>query len=575
MILGQNFGRVGMGTLGHPGIFMGQAKMLGIKNHIDIPYVTAMSPDKPLEFGVLDLWALKQRTDSPLLLMSIENAQTIYSDAEYYTFELPTAADATIRLISGGLDRDKFGMDGEEIPFIVSKRELSPGAIFKFDRTSRISFTVVDRTPEQMGEHFKIWARLNTNSYVPWVTKAEFIPQRQIIKLADVGGLDFRANESVWTVSGVPSLAKYKNYLSNATLQQGYRVTSGGAHYLRNNTRFDAAQTRNMEQMALQFYRVSGVADNKFINMSELKSMGGAQSYDSVKSRLDEEKAKGNGEAAFVNMLDNICIQNLLQQQNELYMWSDSVDIITDGYDSSRLVPGIWFQLDMAGYKHIYSLELFTLNTIGNAIKDYEFGKREIVQSINDRQYVVKTGMGGLELLYNAMLKDGLMVPGQVMNSDHKFLTGDANNLVYNQARIVKYQLKGIGYIIPQYEPGFDPMTGQDEIVNPILEGGWRLSSYTMLIEDYNTSGTNIAIIRKTAEAGRIRMHVEAGLDTHPLLRQNTSIHGQNIIVTNGSDQKTGYKVSFTGRADTAIVKDPTKLLKLVPINPRTGRANL
>jgi hypothetical protein len=154
-------------------------------------------------------------------------------------------------------------------------------------------------------------------------------------------------------------------------------------------------------------------------------------------------------------------------------------------------------------------------------------------------------------------------------------LTGDANNLTFNQARIVKYQLKGIGYIIPQYEPGFDPMTGQDEIVNPILEGGWRLSSYTMLIEDYNTSRDNIVIVRKTGESGRIKMIVEAGLDTHPLLRTTTNIAGQNISVTASTDRKTGYSVHFTGRAETAIVKDPTKMLKLVPINPKTGRPNL
>jgi hypothetical protein len=575
MILGQNFGRVGMGTLGHPGIFMGQAKMLGIKNHIDIPYVTAMTPEEPLDFGVLDLYALKQRTDSPLLVISVENAQTIYSDAEYYTFDLPTAADASIRLISGGLDSETFGRDGEEIPFIINKKELSPGAVFKFDRTSRISFTVVDRVPEPMGENLKIWARLNTNAYVKYVTKGEFIPNRQIFKLADLGGLDFRANESVWNVGAVPSLAKYKNYLSNATLQQGYRVTSGGAHYLRNSTRIGAKELKYYEQMALQFYRVSGVADSKFINMAELKSVGGAQKYNEVMHRLSDEMSKGNGEVAMVNLLDNIAIQNLLQQQNELFMWSDSIDILVDGYDSTRLVPGIWFQLDMAGYKHIYSIELFTLNTIANAIKDYEFGKRELALAINDRIYIVKTGMGGLELLFNAMLKDGLNVPGQVMNSDHKFLEGDANNLTVNQARIVKYQLKGTGYIVPQLEPGFDPMTGQDEIINPILEGGWRLSSYTMLIEDYNTSSDNIVIVRKKNEAGKIRMHVEAGLDTHPYLRSSTSIAGQNIVVTNGSDSKTGYKVTFTGRADTAIVKDPTKLLKLTPINPRTGRANL
>ena len=176
----------------------------------------ALSPEKPLDFGVLDLWALKQRTDSPLLTMAIDNAQVIYSNADYYTFELPSAADATTRLVSGGLDKDKQGMDGEEITFVVTRRDLAPGSIFKFDLTSRVSFTVVDRPIEQLGEHFKLWATLNTNAIVKFVTKAEFQPQRQIIKLADIRGLDFSSNKSVWSVSGVPSLAKYKNYLTNA-----------------------------------------------------------------------------------------------------------------------------------------------------------------------------------------------------------------------------------------------------------------------------------------------------------------------------------------------------------------------
>ena len=156
--------RQGLGTLGHPGIFIGQARSLGIKNHIDIPYVTALAPEKPLDFGVLDLWALRQRTESPLLTLAIDNAQVLYTDADYYTFELPSAADSTTRLVAGGLDKDKQGMDGEEIPFIVSRRDLGPGAIFKFDLTSRISFTVVDRPIEQLGEHYKVWAVLNTNS---------------------------------------------------------------------------------------------------------------------------------------------------------------------------------------------------------------------------------------------------------------------------------------------------------------------------------------------------------------------------------------------------------------------------
>src|SRR5690606_38423816 len=100
----------------------------------------------------------------------------------------------------------------EETPFVVSRRDLGPGSIFKFDLTSRISFTVVDRPIEQVGEHYKVWAKLNTNSQVKWVTQAEFQPQRQIIKLADIRGLDFTSYKSQWLISGVPSLMKFKNY---------------------------------------------------------------------------------------------------------------------------------------------------------------------------------------------------------------------------------------------------------------------------------------------------------------------------------------------------------------------------
>jgi hypothetical protein len=558
--------RQGLGTVGLPGIFIGQSRQLGIKNHVDIPYVTALSSSSPVDFGVLDLWALKQRTDSPMLTLAIDNAQVIYSDSEYYTFELPSAADSTTRLVSGGLDKDKQGMDGEEIPFIVTRRDLSPGSLFKFDVTSRISFTVVDRPIEQVGEHYKVWAVLNTNALVPYVTKSEFQPQRQIIKLADLRGLDFSSNKSVWSLSGVPSLMKFKNYLSNAILQQSYRVTTGGAEYLNTNSRFDSRQISSMEQTVMQFYQVRGIADNKVVDLRN------PESYRLYFERLQQEKAKGNGHAAFVNLLDSIAINMIQKQNNDLMVWSDQVNILRDGYDTTRLVPGVWFQLDMAGYKHSYSIETFSLDTLTDAIKDFEFGKVPLRPSISDNVFVIKTGRGGSELIYQAFMSKGFQIPAQVHNKDHGIITGDANNLTYNAPRFVRYQIPNIGYLEVQWEPGFDPVKA-DEFVNPILSGGYRLSSYTMLIEDYNTSRDNIAIIRKNGS--KLRMIVEAGEETHPLLRTGTSINGQNIQVHSASDELSGYQVKFVGRADTAIVKDPTKLLKLVPKNPRTGIAAL
>lgn len=556
----------GLGTLGHPGIFMGQTKSMGFRNHVDIPYIMSMAPEKPLDFGVLDLWALKQRTDSPLLTLAVENAKVIYTDADYYTFELPSATDAITRLVSGGLDKDKFGMDGEEIPFVVTKRDLSAGSIFKFDVSSRISFTVTDRPIEQLGEHFKLWAVLNTNAHVPYVTKAEFQPQRQIIKLADVRGLDFSSNKGAWQVSN-SGLAKYKNYLSNAILQQSYRVTSGAVEYMNTNTRFDSKQISMMEQSTLQFYQIRGIADGKFVDLRD------PEMYKSYWEKLNEAKSKGAGEAAFVNLLDSVAINLLQKQNNDLMIWSDQVNLLRDGYDTTRLVPGVWFQLDMAGYKHTYSIAAFTLDTITNAIKDFEFGKVALRESISSNVYTVRTGRGGSEILYQAFMKKGFQIPAQLMNSEFGFITGaNAANLTYNASRFTKYQIPNIGYLEVVWEPGFDPVNA-DEFVNPVLQSGYRLSSYTMLIEDYDTSRDNIAIIRKNGS--KLRMIVEAGDQTHPLMRMGTNIAGQNIQVHAASDELSGYQVKFVGKADTAVVIDPTKLLKLVPKNPRTGLASL
>lgn len=557
--------RQGLGTVGHPGIFLGQSQPMGMRNHVDIPYITALAPEKPLDFGVLDLWALKQRTDSPMLSLAIDNAQIIYSDSEFYTFELPTAADATTRLVSGGLDRDKFGMDGEEIPFVVTKRDLSPGSIFKFDLTSRISFTVAEQEIEQQGEHFKLWAVLNTNAHVKYVTKAEFQPQRQIIKLADIRGLDFSSYKSVWQVSNIGN-NKYKNFLSNALLQQAYQVTSGAVEYLNTNTRFDKAQVAMMENTALQFYQVRGIADNNIVDLRN------PEAYKAYWERIQEAKSKGAGETAFVNLLDALSISFMQKQNNNLMIWSDGINYLKDGYDTMRLVPGVWFQLDMAGYKHSYSIDTFTLDTITNAIKDFEHGKVAPRDSVSTNVYVVRTGRGGQELIYQAFLAKGFQIPGQINNDTHGFITGQANDLTYRIPRFTSYQIPNIGILRVEWEPGFDPVKA-DEFVNPILAGGYRLSSYTMLIEDYDTSGGNIAIIRK--QGSKMRMMVEAGDQTHPALRMGMNINGNNISVHQASDEKTGYQVKFVGRADTAIVKDPTKLLKLVPKNPRTGIAAL
>lgn len=555
-------------SIGHPGIFMKQTRARDLTNHVDASYVVNLMQPKPLDLGLLDLFALKQRVDVPLMTLNVENAKILYTPADFYTFELPTAADNTVRLISGGLEGvSKFGMDGEEFPIVISKKAFGPGAVITFDLTSKVSFTVVDRTPEPMGSHVKIWVRINTNSEVKFVTKADLQPQRQLIKLADVRGLDFNAFHPYWQVSGLPSVAKYKNYLSNTFIQQEYRITDGACHYLdSNNQVMDSKSLSMYKDVLLEFYAVKGIADNKFVDMNT--PVNSSQYGKDLESAVTQ----GVGRKSFISFLDAVAVEMLMKQNYNLMLWGPGIGMLRDGYDTSRLIPGVWFQLDQSGYKSHYDIATFSLAVLADAIRDYEAGKKALKNRVETEVYKIRTGKGGKALIESQFLKDGFNVPAQVQNSDHKFLTGDANNLVFNIPNFKMFQVPELGYITVEYDPGLDP-TLADDIVNPYVTTGRRLSSYTMIIEDYNESADNIIIIRKEGTGGRVIMNIESGgLYTHPIMEMGYNIQGQSVTVSNKSDNLTGFKANFTTMVDSAIVKDPTNLLKLVPKNPKTGR---
>ncbi len=558
-------------SIGHPGIFMKQTRARDLTNHVDATYVVNLMQPKPLDLGLLDLFALKQRVDVPLMTLNVENARIIYTNADFYTFDLPTAADNTVRIISGGPEGvSKFGMDGEEFPIVISKKAFGPGALITFDLTSKVSFTVVDRTPEAMGAHVKIWVRINSNNEVKHVTKADLQPGRQLIKLADLRGLDFNAFHPYWQVSGLPSVAKYKNYLSNTFIQQEYRITDGACHYLdQNNQVMDSRSLAQYKDVLLEFYAVRGIADSKFVDMNTPinSTQYGAE--------LDGAVRKGLGRKSFISFLDAVAVEMLMKQNYNLMLWGPGVNNMRDGYDTSRLIPGVWFQLDQSGYKSHYDIPTFTLATLADAIKDFEAGKTALKDRVENQTYKIRTGKGGKALIENQFLKEGFNVPAQVFNNDHGFLEGQANSLTFNIPNFKKFQLPEVGYIMIEYDPGLDP-TIADDIVNPYVTTGRRLSSYTMIIEDYNDSADNIAIIRKEGIGGKVIMNVESGgLFTHPMLEMGYNIQGQNVTLSSKSDNLTGFKANFTTMVDSAIVKDPTRLLKLVPKNPKTGRFSL
>ena len=94
-----------------------------------------------------------------------------------------------------------------------------------------------------------------------------------------------------------------------------------------------------------------------------------------------------------------------------------------------------------------------------------------------------------------------------------------------------------------------------------------RQTATLFFIRQKNPNG----LINVYIGGGGMRMEVINGSRAHPLFEMTHN----GIPVHQGVSLASGFGAFFRAIPDTAIVWDPTKLLKLVPRNPITGQAVL
>ena len=109
------------------------------------------------------------------------------------------------------------------------------------------------------------------------------------------------------------------------------------------------------------------------------------------------------------------------------------------------------------------------------------------------------------------------------------------------------------------YNPALDPVHDND-IDNPIIDG-YRLSSYSFIIFDITDQGSdNIKLMRRKYDH-ELRWRYENGKMDYMGRRSGFQSSGGNY----------GFKCLFEQRKKSIWVKDASKVLKIVMVNPRTG----
>jgi hypothetical protein len=539
-----------------PGIFLKESR-LELVSHLDLPHLSAISsPTQPTDFGLIDLWAFKRKNEVPLLAMNLDGASIQYIPGDTYTFELATASDMSTYIVEDISGSATPGIDGEEFQIKVNNNKLGGyGSRLKFDLTSPIELEVTTKQIKPQGEHYIYWVKMvpsfNGEKYVP---KHYLTNGSKLYKLAATRSAEFGQNYDSWAVGG-SSRKKFINFVSTGEFQSSYHITRQAAKFS-NGKHFDKAWVDSTKNKVMQYVQLNGVADN------------GIRFFDDfVKLNPLEAKNASIGLSYIASLYDDITIGILAQMCSNYLMWGSGGTSGNDGMDSQLLAPGLWFQLDYSGYKRFFTIENFSKGVLIDAVRDYYIGKQDILIG-QEPKLTIRTGRGGFELI-STIFSAELNSVNMVMNAkDYGVVTGTVQNLTINQPLVQTFRINFIAEFNVVYDPSLD-FTEANDLINPYVGGGYRLSSYSMIIHDYNEFGgsDNIKVLRPSdIGAGQVKMYVQNGTEAHPMTMMNKN----GMQMHQSANHTTGYGAYFSTVPDTVWVKDPTRLLKLVPRNPKT-----
>lgn len=542
------------------GVLLNETTLTGLTNHLDLPAVKKLMNYQTItDFGVRDLWAYANIDEVPFMVANLQNNSIVPVNGNTYKFELPTTGSRTTRIVEVQASNPaKIGFGGEPFKVTVTGMALGGfGAQVMFDPMSPYIMTI--KNFQKRGEHI-IYDMVYQGNF----NQEDFIPAHlfqsgsQLFKIAGVRSAEFGQDYDSWE-AGTTSKRDFLGFLSNAQIQTHYHITDEACNFFDNNEIVNTNFLMKSLDEVVEYIGVKTPLQSGVRNLNDFLKSGG-----------DPGKI---GFRTIAMKYDDISMRLLERQNMNILMWHPGSPVGLDGMDQQYIAPGFWHQLDYSGYKRFYNIETITKDTILAAIQEFEYGKIRPSAYGGERVYIIRTGRGGRVLLNQIFAEELKNVTGIVDAFKAAQIEGDnKSGLTINLPWYKSIRIPGVAILQIEEDPSFDNQQQTNDIINPKLSTGYRLTSYAMIIEDYNTSASNLKILRnKNLNGSRgMRMEVIAGDRTHPLFE--TSYMGAAAHL--GSSLQTGFGTYFRMTPDTGYVEDPTKILKLIPKNPYNPTGN-
>ncbi len=528
------------------GIFLRETSF-NAGSHIDYYHLSQMGyteESRMNDFGIIDIWALKQKAEMPLYSMSsFGGKNTVPVDGHYFEWGIAVVGDIP-HIVEDISESDKPGQDGLPFKIRLSRKAYGHGAILTYDKMNGKEVFVTDTPIVQKGDYFDYEVELvRSGKSDDYLDKKFLRPHTKYFRVGSAKG-DYGQKFDDVEFSG--GSRKFYNFVGLAEAHKTLSVSKW-------------ADMVKIRKDVLEIYQIAGTNTDPSTNMAQLASKFGTdvefKKY--VRDNIQGYRWLPRAEAALISEIGRD-IENYL-------MWGKGGRINGQGPDDLKMSVGLWKQLDNSN-KRVYQKENFSLKMFKNDIYNYFNGKVNFDSSDSGRMLVVQTGLGGMEMISEAVSRiaggSGYLLNAKELGA----VSGDAMNLVYG--------LNWTGFNIPflanvrfVVNPAFDNLV-QNDIENPLIDGR-PLTSYSFIIYDFNEGqGNDNIVLLKYAPDGDQRAS-----DLQWNFQNGTFPYG-GIGQAKGfqsSGNFSGFVVNMFQRYPAIFVKDPTKILKMVMKNPITG----
>lgn len=547
----------------HSGILMHQGKQLEFGSHMDATHIAMLeAPKKHTDLGTIDMWAYKRKADVPFLsIAGIGSNNIVYNETDWMTYSVATASDMSICIVED-ISGPDAGKGGTEFEILVNSGAMGHGQVFKFDDMLKEELMVTDVPKRKVDNNNYVYTvkRLDSNEPLDKLflqAGTKILPKHT--EISPEFGQSF-ADFGIKT----PKANKYIVPVGQVWQQVHYTVTTKVAQYGDGTGSFtvDGETKQMMDKMFEYYFKLDGIADNGLMTLDDaLKSPAIGQA--------NLHKAMSTAQVAVSTLYDSLALKFLARGEQEYQLWGTGGVRNQGGMDEYWASVGAWQQLD-TGYKFVANLSSFGLDTLKAAIYQYFYGKMDLPARGSEPVFDVQTGMGGMQLM-NKLITDLVNNQGlQIKITDFGQVSGELTNLAYKPMFYKEVTIPFVAHLRFIYNPAFDPID-TNELINPTLKTGFKLSSYSMIFHEVNTLAgrDNIKILRSKEAGGKVFMEVINGQGAHPLTQQNGP---GGVIMHQGTSLKTGYSAYFKKKMDSLHVVDPTRVLKVVFAHPLTGR---